>query len=222
MRASERPLAIRELLAEAAREAIEHGRPRDAARWFGQLAAETLDETARALALADCALATASFDPDAAHTSSARAINQIDALLGNDDGARTNNYAGAPTLAPLERARLLEASARLLVTKHRERSIRRAREAERIYQSAGDEERRAALTAWLERIARPRGRPKSPGVLTEREQEVVALVAEACTDKEIAARLFLSESTVRKHVENAKRKLNVSRRIEILTRLQRI
>ena len=45
------------------------------------------------------------------------------------------------------------------------------------------------------------------GALTAREREVADLVAEARTNKQIAAQLFLSEKTVEKHVSSAMAKL---------------
>ncbi|WP_282958168.1 response regulator transcription factor, partial [Couchioplanes caeruleus] len=48
--------------------------------------------------------------------------------------------------------------------------------------------------------------------LTVRETEVVTLVAEGLTNKEIARRLFLSPGTVSIHVGRAYAKLGVSRR----------
>jgi two-component system response regulator DevR len=53
-----------------------------------------------------------------------------------------------------------------------------------------------------------------PG-FTEREREVIELVACGLTNREIAARLFVSESTAKFHVRNVMRKLGVRRRAEI-------
>jgi ATP/maltotriose-dependent transcriptional regulator MalT len=50
--------------------------------------------------------------------------------------------------------------------------------------------------------------------LTGREQEVLALLAEGRTNKEIASSLFLVESTVKVHVRNILRKLGVRTRTE--------
>ena len=50
--------------------------------------------------------------------------------------------------------------------------------------------------------------------LTDREQEVLALLAEGKTNKEIASSLFLVESTVKVHVRNVLRKLGVHTRTE--------
>jgi len=50
--------------------------------------------------------------------------------------------------------------------------------------------------------------------LTEREQEVLTLVAEGRSNREIAAILWISEKTVEKHVGQILEKLGVSTRIE--------
>jgi len=50
--------------------------------------------------------------------------------------------------------------------------------------------------------------------LSEREREVLALVARGLTNKEIGARLFLSDHTVRNHVSRILQKLGLSRRSE--------
>jgi DNA-binding NarL/FixJ family response regulator len=58
--------------------------------------------------------------------------------------------------------------------------------------------------------------PAAPGMLTPREEEVVKLVAEAHTTKEIAAILHLSEKTVENHRANAMRKLGMRDRVELV------
>jgi two-component system response regulator DevR len=50
--------------------------------------------------------------------------------------------------------------------------------------------------------------------LSGREEEVLALVAEGLTNREIAERLVLSEHTVRSHVANLLSKLGLSRRAQ--------
>ena len=52
--------------------------------------------------------------------------------------------------------------------------------------------------------------------LTPREQQVVKLVAEAHTNKEIAEILHLSEKTVENHRSNAMRKLGMRDRVELV------
>jgi DNA-binding CsgD family transcriptional regulator len=51
------------------------------------------------------------------------------------------------------------------------------------------------------------------GVLSDRELEVLAIVAEDKTDREIASRLVISERTVRAHVSRIIRKLGVASRV---------
>jgi DNA-binding NarL/FixJ family response regulator len=52
----------------------------------------------------------------------------------------------------------------------------------------------------------------NPGGLTERELEVLSLVAQGLRNNEIAAQLYLSEKTVAHHVSAILRKLGVSTR----------
>ncbi|MFN8223111.1 MAG: response regulator transcription factor [Gaiellales bacterium] len=56
-------------------------------------------------------------------------------------------------------------------------------------------------------------------ILSTREVEVLLLLDEHLTTEEIAARLFISEHTVRSHVKSLLRKLGVSSRREALERL---
>ena len=58
-------------------------------------------------------------------------------------------------------------------------------------------------------------------VLTRREQEVLALVAEGMTNREVGKRLFISEKTASVHLSNLMTKLNVSSRTEAVTVAQR-
>jgi len=50
--------------------------------------------------------------------------------------------------------------------------------------------------------------------LTSREIEVLELIAEGMLNKEIARKLYISEKTVKNHVSNIFRKLNVSDRTQ--------
>ncbi len=51
-------------------------------------------------------------------------------------------------------------------------------------------------------------------VLTEREREVLALVARGYTNKQIAEALYVTEKTARNHVSHILEKLQLSRRSE--------
>jgi LuxR family maltose regulon positive regulatory protein len=58
--------------------------------------------------------------------------------------------------------------------------------------------------------------------LTEREREVVALLAAGLTNPEIAAKLVISPGTVKKHTSNIYSKLNVSNRTEAAARAREL
>ena len=59
------------------------------------------------------------------------------------------------------------------------------------------------------------------GLLSEREQQVLEGMVDGLADKQVAARLGLSPETVRTHVKNIYRKLQVSSRSELLSRYAR-
>jgi DNA-binding NarL/FixJ family response regulator len=61
--------------------------------------------------------------------------------------------------------------------------------------------------------ASPRERERSP--LSQREREIVALVAQGFKNKEMAEKMFISEQTVKNHLHNIFDKLGVSDRLEL-------
>ena len=60
--------------------------------------------------------------------------------------------------------------------------------------------------------------PKWPNGLTEREREVIRLISQGLSNKDIAERLFISSITVRHHLTNIFDKLGVSNRQKLLIR----
>jgi LuxR family maltose regulon positive regulatory protein len=78
------------------------------------------------------------------------------------------------------------------------------------------------LSQRVEEVARKltpaRLRADPDSVLTERELEVLRLLAEGLTKREVAATLFLSFSTVHSHTKSIYRKLGCSSRDEVLER----
>jgi two-component system, NarL family, response regulator LiaR len=56
--------------------------------------------------------------------------------------------------------------------------------------------------------------------ISEREKEVMSLIATGLTCKQVAEKLFLSPGTVKKHLDNIYFKLNVSNKIEAINKLK--
>ena len=82
-----------------------------------------------------------------------------------------------------------------------------------LRQAAASAEQRSALTAS----------PHGPGIeqLTNREREVLELLATGARDREIAERLTVAENTVKRHVQSILHKLGARSRTEVVARLRR-
>ena len=74
----------------------------------------------------------------------------------------------------------------------------------------------SVLGRLLERL-RGGGRPQPASPLTEREQEILGLIAEGLSNQAIADRLVLSVNTVRNHVANVLAKLDAHSKLEALS-----
>jgi DNA-binding NarL/FixJ family response regulator len=75
--------------------------------------------------------------------------------------------------------------------------------------AAGDDPTQPSATA----AAQGRERDRTP--LSQREREIVGLVAQGFKNKEMAEKLFISEQTVKNHLHNIFDKLGVSDRLEL-------
>ena len=71
----------------------------------------------------------------------------------------------------------------------------------------------AMLLGEFRRVAR---KETGRNPLSEREREVLQLVARGCTYKQVGGQLFISEKTVENHVRNILGKLHLSRRAELI------
>jgi two-component system, NarL family, response regulator LiaR len=66
----------------------------------------------------------------------------------------------------------------------------------------------------IQELNRPPEEPLTPEPLTEREVEILQLLAQGIENKEIARRLVLREATVRTHVSNILSKLHLANRVQ--------
>ncbi|MFI7672775.1 LuxR C-terminal-related transcriptional regulator [Actinophytocola sp. NPDC049390] len=88
------------------------------------------------------------------------------------------------------------------------------------YRALGDEAsanaEAAQAKATYERLGAHRPAPKSPDGLTPRECEVLALVADGRSNREIGEALFISDRTVARHLTNIFHKIGVTSRAQAM------
>jgi two-component system response regulator NreC len=75
---------------------------------------------------------------------------------------------------------------------------------------------RALVNDYLQRAEHAGDVGRSFDALTEREREVLTLIAQGRTNQEIAERLVISVKTVNRHRENIMAKLNLHSRVELV------
>lgn len=59
-------------------------------------------------------------------------------------------------------------------------------------------------------------------LLTQRETELIGLIAMGLSNKEIADKIFVSENTVKKHLNNVYMKLDVTRRTQAVSKAKQL
>jgi len=151
------------------------------------------------------------------HAASAAALAERSANHAEIGGARIE----------AARARLLAGRAHAAAG-NRERAGEQLRRAEAEFAAYGAQRWRAQAVRELRRIGRrvqrtaQRATPGADGIdaLSGREREVADLVCEHRTNREIAAKLFLSEKTVESHLRNIFVKLGVTSRADVARALR--
>jgi LuxR family transcriptional regulator, maltose regulon positive regulatory protein len=144
------------------------------------------------------------------------------AVAATDYQAACYRFEDAVTLfqqsgAPYEAGRARIELANVLYALDRvEAAQKEARAALELLQSIGarrEAQRAATLLQQVDALAYLSGTTiDNSSPLTVREVEIIQLVAEGLTDKEIANRLFISEHTVHRHISNIMTKVNAPSR----------
>ena len=154
---------------------------------------------------------------------------RVAASDGSDDAAAAADVAAAAFAEaglPGERGRARLELARALASRQPEVARAEARAALECFIELGAPRPADEATALLRQLGdrarcRPRRSHGSPDALTDREREVLALLAEGASNAGIAARLVISSRTAEHHVANILAKLGLSSRAEVAAFLLR-
>jgi ATP/maltotriose-dependent transcriptional regulator MalT len=115
----------------------------------------------------------------------------------------------------LEAAQTRVALSRALASHARAAAVEEARRALETFERLGAPRDADAAAAALRKLgAAARAFPKGYGPLTRRETEVLSLLAEGCSNADIAQRLFISRRTAEHHVARILAKLGLRNRAE--------
>ena len=198
------------------------GKPLAAADLSGLLIEIELDRGKAQQALADAealSQATSRLGVPAVSARSRYLLGRALAAVGNETAVRELDQARTVFVElamPYEAARSRLALARLTHAADKEAAVEESKGALATFQELGaipDADAAAALLReWGVKAVR-RG-PNALGSLTTREQEILALLGEGLSNREIAARLFITPKTVEHHVGHLLTKLDLKRRGE--------
>jgi ATP/maltotriose-dependent transcriptional regulator MalT len=149
-----------------------------------------------------------------------RALGRALVATGDPDGAAAHLERALEAFGRLElpfeacRTRLL--LARVIAASEPEAAIAEARGALASLESLGASRDADAAAAFLRTLGvrAARSGPRSVGLLTKRELEVLGLLGEGLSNPQIAERLFLTRKTVENHVASVLSKLRLSGRAE--------
>lgn len=136
-----------------------------------------------------------------------------------DERARTDFQAAVELFSllslPLEAAQARAALARTLGSCAPAAAVVEARLALETFERLGATRDADASAALLRALGAPaRTFPRGDGTLTKRETEVLSLLAEGCSNTEIADRLYISRRTAEHHVARILSKLGLRNRAE--------
>ena len=154
-------------------------------------------------------------------------VERCRALLA-DPAAADGHYRRALELHAVSARDFERARTALLYGAHLRRQRRRAqarrytREALEIFERLGAtrwaERARGELRAAGETVTDPEG--EETGALTAQQLQIARFIAEGATNREVAARLFISPRTVDYHVRNIFAKLGIGSRVELVRRFR--
>ena len=145
---------------------------------------------------------------------------RLAAANGNPDEAAAQFQLAIETIRPddplVDRGLLRHHYGRLLHARgNRRDAVDHLRAAHEVFAGVGAEPYRQAVADDLASCGIRTATKHSPLTLTEREQDVVALVRKGMTNKEIAAEMYVSEKAVEYHLRNVYGKLGISSRREL-------